>query len=204
VVQSFRWIRPICVDMLRFMSDVTHILSQIESGDPSAGDQLLPLVYNELRKLAAVRMAQEAPGHTLQPTALVHEAYIQLVDGHQNRSWDSRGHFFAAAAEAMRQILIQNVRRKQAIKRGGENRRVELGDGTFLADSTDIDLLALSDALDMLAKEDAEAAQLAKLRLFTGLSVDDAGAALGIPHTSAYRSWTYAHAWLRAKLQADQ
>lgn len=191
-------------DILRFMSDVTHILSQIESGDPSAADQLLPLVYNELRKLAAVRMAQEATGHTLQPTALVHEAYIQLVDGDQNRSWDSRGHFFAAAAEAMRQILIQNVRRKQAIKRGGENRRVELGDGTFLADATDIDLLALSDALDMLAKEDAEAAQLAKLRLFTGLSVDDAGTAMGIPHTSAYRSWTYAHAWLRAKLQADQ
>lgn len=128
---------------------------------------------------------------------------LQLVGDNQNPSWDTRGHFFEAAAEAMRRILIQNVRRKRALKRGGENHRVDLGDGAFVAEASEFDLVALSDALDLLANDDVEAAKLAKLRLFAGLSVDEAGTALGIPHTSAYRTWTYANAWLRAKLQAD-
>jgi RNA polymerase sigma factor (TIGR02999 family) len=183
------------------MTDVTQILSQIEEGDPSAAEQLLPLVYDELRKLAAAKLAQEKPGQTLQATALVHDAYIRLVDVEKAQHWDSRGHFFAAAAEAMRRILIQNVRRKRAEKRGGEMDRWELNDVELAVESKALDIVCLSDALDVLSAEDPSAAELAKLRIFAGLSVDDAGAALGLPHTTAYRQWTYAQAWLRAKLR---
>jgi len=185
----------------RAMSDVTRILSQIDSGDPSAAAQLLPLVYDELRKLAAAKLAHEKPGQTLQATALVHEAYIQLVDRDRPQSWDSRGHFFAAAAEAMRRLLIQSARRKRAQKRGGAGQRWELVDADLAANGSPLDILALSDALDLLAAQDATAASVAKLRIFAGLTVDEAGSALGIPHTSAYRQWTYAQAWLRAKLR---
>lgn len=181
------------------VSDVTHILSQIESGDPAAAHQLLPLVYDELRKLAAAKLAHEKPGQTLQATALVHEAYMQLVD--QDQGWDSRGHFFAAAAEAMRRILIQSARRKHAQKRGGGMDRWEIADADLAADSAPLDILVLSEALDLLSAEDPTAASLAKLRIFAGLSVDEAGSALRLSHTSAYRQWTYAQAWLRAKLR---
>ncbi len=183
------------------MAEVTQILSQIESGDPAAAEQLLPLVYDELRKLAAAKLAQERPGQTLQATALVHEAYVLLVDRDRPQSWDSRGHFFAAAAEAMRRLLIQSARRKRAQKRGGGGQRWELADADLAVDGGNLDILALSEAIDLLAAEDAPAASLAKLRIFAGLSVDEAGSALGIPHTSAYRQWTYAQAWLRARLR---
>ena len=186
------------------MSDVTRILSQIESGDPSAAEELLPLVYDELRKLAAARLAQEKPGQTLQATGLVHEAYIRLVDVEKAQHWDSRGHFFAAAAEAMRRILIQNVRRKRAQKRGGGIHPRELEDADLAVDNSGIDILALSEAIDLLAAEDPVAAGLAKLRIFAGLSVDEAGAATGLPHASAYRHWTYAQAWLRSKLRDSE
>jgi len=180
------------------MSDVTRILSQIDSGDPAAAEQLLPLVYEELRKLAAAKLAHEKPGQTLSATALVHEAYLRLVG---SQKWDGRGHFFAAAAEAMRRILIQNVRRKRAQKRGGGIGAVQLADADLAAQDSTIDIVALSDALDLLAVEDPLAAALAKIRIFAGLSVDEAAAALGLPHTTAYRQWTYAQAWLRAKLR---
>ncbi len=183
------------------MTEITRILSAIEQGDPSAAEQLMPLIYDELRKLAAQKMAQEAHGQTLQATALVHEAYVRLVDGEQAKHWDSRGHFFAAAAEAMRRILIENVRRKRAQKRGGGVRPLELADADLAVENSTVDLLALSDAIELLAAEDPVAADLAKVRIFAGLSVDEAGMALGIPHTSAYRQWTYAQAWLRAKLR---
>ena len=183
------------------MSDVTRILSQIESGDPSAAEQLLPLVYDELRKLAAAKLAHEKPGQTLQATALVHDAYIRLVDVEKGQHWDSRGHFFAAAAEAMRRILIQNVRRKRAEKRGGDWDRWELNDADLAVESQGLDIVCLSDALDLLSAEDPTAAELAKLRLFAGLSVDDAGSALKLPRTTAYRQWAYAQAWLKAKLR---
>jgi RNA polymerase sigma factor (TIGR02999 family) len=182
------------------MSDITRILSQIESGDPSAGEQLLPLVYDELRKLAASKLAHERPGQTLQATALVHEAWMVLVGAENTQGWGGRAHFFAAAAEAMRRILIQNYRRKQAQKRGGNGRRVELADAEIAVESPTLDLVALSEALDRLSAEDPEAAALAKLRIFAGLSVDEAGGALGLPHTSAYRNWTYAQAFLRSQL----
>jgi len=183
------------------MSDVTQILGQIEDGDEQAAERLLPLVYDQLRKLAAAKMAQEKPGQTLQATALVHEAYIRLVDVDKAQHWDSRGHFFSAAAEAMRRILVESLRRKQAHKRGGGIRPVELADADLAVENSTIDLLALSDAIDLLTVEDPVAARLAKIRIFAGLSVDEAGNALGIPHTSAYRQWTYAQAWLRAKLR---
>src|SRR5262245_38572790 len=156
------------------MSEVTRILLQIESGDPSSSQQLLPLVYEELRKLAAAKLAQEKPGQTLQATALVHEAYVQLVDG--DRTWQSRGHFFAAAAEAMRRILIQTSRRKQAVKRGGGMRRIELQDAELGFENSALDLVALSEAIDLLESTDPDAAALAKLRLFAGLSVEEAAA----------------------------
>ena len=184
------------------MSDVTRILSQIEQGDPAAAEQLLPLVYDELRKLAAAKLAHEKPGQTLQATALVHEAYLRLVDG-EARQWDSRGHFFAAAAEAMRRILIQNVRRKKAQKRGSGFPAVDLAQADLASDASEIDLIALSDAIDLLTAHDPTAAAVAKLRIFAGLSVDEAGLAVNLSHTTAYRQWTYAEAWLRAKLRDD-
>src|SRR5215212_770403 len=153
------------------MSNVTHILAQIESGDPSAAEQLLPLVYDELRKLAAARLAQEQPGQTLQATALVHDAYLRLVDSDQAQHWNSRGHFFGAAAEAMRRILIENARRKKSEKHGGGHQRLDLDNAEPVADAEPEALLELDDLLNRLAEEDAGAAAIARLRLFAGLSV---------------------------------
>ena len=167
------------------MADVTRILSQIEQGDPSAAEKLLPLVYDELRKLATAKMAQEKPGQTLQATALVHEAYLKLVDVERAQKWDSRGHFFAAAAEAMRRILIQQYRRKATDKRGGGIGRGELGDADLAVNTPAFDILALSDAMDLLTDQDRSAGDLAKLRIFAGLSVDEAATALGLAHTFA-------------------
>jgi RNA polymerase sigma factor (TIGR02999 family) len=183
------------------MSEVTQILSAIERGDPDAASQLLPLVYDELRKLAAERMAQEKPGQTLQATALVHEAYVRLVDVDQGQKWNGRGHFFAAAAEAMRRILIENARRKKADKHGGASNRVDLEEAEFAASSAPETKLQLSDALDVLAREDPAVAQVAKLRLFAGMSASEAAEVLGLSRATAFRHWTYARAWLHAQLR---
>ena len=180
------------------MNDVTRILSAIERGDAHAARQLLPLVYDELRRLAAQKLARENPGQTLQATALVHEAYLRLV-GAQDPGWSGRGHFFAAAAEAMRRILVENARRKRREKHGGGRRRVDLPD-LPVADQEPEDLLALDDALARFAEEDPAAAAVVKLRLYTGLSVEEAAEALGLSRAHAYRHWTYARAWLRAAL----
>ena len=178
-------------DVVQFMSDVTHILSAIEQGDAHAAEQLLPLVYDELRKLAAQKLAQEKPGQTLEATALVHEAYLRLVDVDQVQRWDSRGHFFAAAAEAIRRILVENARRKKSSKRGGHWQRVELYEDFTRNTSPDL-LLALDDALDKLAREDPVKAELVKLRCFAGLSHQEAAQALGISRPTADRYWAYA------------
>jgi RNA polymerase sigma factor (TIGR02999 family) len=185
------------------MSEVTQVLSAIEQGDPHAAEQLLPLVYEELRSLAAQKLAKEKPGQTLQATALVHEAYLRLVDVEKAQRWDSRGHFVAAAAEAMRRILIDRARGKQAARHGGGRARVELAEVEQEGRMTAEEVLELDDALLKLADQDPAAAELVKLRLFAGLSVEDAGKALGLPRTSAYRQWTYARAWLRARLGRD-
>ena len=184
------------------MTDVTHFLALIEQGDPQAAEKLLPLVYDELRKLAAQKMAQEEPGHTLQATGLVHEAYLRLVDGNRARQWNSRGHFFAAAAEAMRRILIEHAREKRALKRGGAWHRVPLEEVDLPAGSPHEDLLALDEALERLTRLDATAAQLVKLRYFAGLSVEEAAAALDLATSTAYRHWTFARAWLHSQLGA--
>ena len=186
------------------MSDVTQILSQIESGDQQASEQLLPLVYEELRKLAADRMAQENPGQTLQATGLVHEAYMRLVDVEKAQHWDSRGHFFAAAAEAMRRILVENARRKLRIKRGGDEMRFDLDDADLVTNMPPDELLMLDDAIEALAAHDSVAAELVKLRYFVGVSVEDAAEAIGVPRTNAYRHWTYARAWLISRVQQSQ
>ena len=178
------------------MADVTQILSQIESGDPSAADQLLPLVYDELRKLAAARMAQEKPGQTLQATALVHEAWLKLVDVDEAHRWDSRGHFFAAAAEAMRRILINRARDKRRLKRGGDRERVHFDLLADPATAPDDDLLELDDALSDLAGTNPQAAELVKLRYFAGLPLPEAAAILGLSTRSAARLWAFARAWL--------
>jgi RNA polymerase sigma factor (TIGR02999 family) len=182
------------------MSDVTRILSQIEQGDPSAAGQLLPLVYHELRKLAAAKMAQEQPGQTLQATALVHDAYLRLVDVEQAQHWDSRGHFFAAAAEAMRRILVENARRKASLKHGGERVRLDLDQCLTINDERPTDLLILHEALDRLAAEDPIKADLVKLRCFAGLSHQEAAAALGLPRATADRYWAYAKARLYCEI----
>ena len=182
------------------MKDVTRILSRIESGDPQAAEQLLPLVYQELRKLASSRLAKENPGQTLQATSLVHEAYLRLVDVKRAQEWDSRGHFFAAAAEAMRRILIEQARRKQGPKAGGRHRRVELSQVDPEVAGPDLDLLALSEALDRLEAQDPRAAQLVKLRYFAGLSNKQVADSLGISASTAKLDWTYARSWLRAEL----
>jgi len=182
------------------MSDVTQILSAIEQGDPHAADQLLPLVYEELRKLAAMRLAQEKPGQTLQATALVHEAYLRLVDVEKAQHWNSRGHFFAAAAEAMRRILVENARQRRSGKRGGRLRRLDFEEAQSLAEPPADDLLALDEALGQLALEDPTKAELVKLRCFAGLSHQDAAQALGISRATADRYWAYAKSWLYCKL----
>ncbi len=189
--------------MLVFMTDVTQILSQIEQGDPSAAELLLPLVYSELRKLAAARMAQESPDHTLQATALVHEAYVRLVDTDKAQHWDSRGHFFAAAAEAMRRILVENARRKQSEKRGGGRRRVDVEVGEVDNGPPLDDLLVLDDALEKLAAKDARKAKLVELRFFSGLTTEQAADVLGVSIATAERDWTYTRAWLRREVSGE-
>ena len=183
------------------MSDVTRILSQIEQGDSAAAEQLLPLVYDELRRLAAAKLAHEKPGQTLQATALVHEAYVRLVDVDQVGHWDSRGHFFAAAAEAMRRILVDEARSKRSAKRGGDRRRIDLEKVDLAETPAGEELLAFNDALQALEQDDPDAARLVKLRYFAGLSVEEAGNALGIPRSTAYDHWTFARAWLRCRLR---
>ncbi len=185
------------------MSDVTRILSQIESGDPSAAEKLLPLVYDELRKLAAAKMAQEKPGQTLQATALVHDAYIRLVDVERAQHWDSRRHFFSAAAEAMRRILVEKARRKGRQKHGGGVVQVGLREDDWITETTPDQLLAVDEALSRLAEEDAIAAEIVKFRYFAGMSVEDAARMLGIDRATAYRHWAYARAWIRADLCPD-
>ena len=184
------------------MSDVTRILEAAQQGDPTAADQLLPLVYEELRRLAAHKMANEAPGQTLQPTALVHEAYLRLV-GSQNQNWNGRGHFFAAAAEAMRRILVENARRKQRLKHGGEWQRIHLTTLDVAITSDDGQLLALDEALEKLAARDPVGAQLIKLRFFAGLPNVEAARLLGIPERTAKRTWAYARAWLFEELKMN-
>jgi RNA polymerase sigma factor (TIGR02999 family) len=185
------------------MTEVTSILSAIEQGDPRAAEQLLPLVYNELRKLAAARLAQEKPGQTLDATALVHEAYVRLVDVDKARAWNSRSHFFATAAEAMRHILVDNARRKGRAKHGGGRQRVEL-DASIPAPSSDgSDLLAIDEALTRLAEHDPQAAAVVKLCYFAGLSVDEAAQNLGISRAGAYRHWMFARAWLLQEINSS-
>jgi RNA polymerase sigma factor (TIGR02999 family) len=193
------------------MSDVTAILSAIEQGDPHAAEQLLPLVYEELRKLAAQRLAQEKPGQTLQATALVHEAYLRLVDVDKAQLWNSRGHFFAAAAEAMRHILVDNARRKQRGKRGGGRQRVDLEEHDMPvaapADqlvALDEDILALDQALTRLTTEDPAAARVVQLHFFAGLPIEQVAGTLGVSRATAYRQWAYARAWLRRAMGQDE
>ncbi|MGO9467967.1 MAG: ECF-type sigma factor [Isosphaeraceae bacterium] len=185
------------------MSDVTRILSAIEQGDPQAAEQLLPFVYDELRKLAALKLMQEKPGQTLQATALVHEAYLRLVDAAKIQRWDSRGHFFAAAAEAMRRILLNRARDKKRAKRGGERHRVDLDQIEIALDTNDEELIALDDALTQLAGEDPDAARLVNLRFFAGLTLKDAAVSLGLSQRTAERQWSYARAWLYSRLSQD-
>ena len=185
------------------MSAVTRILSQIESGDPSAAEQLLPLVYDELRKLAAAKLAQEAPGQTLQATALVHEAYIRLVDVEKVQHWNSRGHFFGAAAEAMRRILVEQARRKKTARGGGSLQQLELDSTEIAAPNRSVDLIALDEALNKLAREDWRKAELIKLRYFAGLTIRQAAESLGISESTADADWAYAKSWLRVEMLVD-
>jgi len=191
------------------MNDVTHILSAIERGDPRAGEQLLPLIYDELRKLAAQKLAQEAPGQTLQATALVHEAYLRLLpragdDAATDKHWDSSWHFFAAAAEAMRRILIDRARDKRRLKRGGGWRRLNLEQIDLSVNEPPAEILLLDTALQKLAAEDAECADLVKLRFFAGLTLEDAAHALGISRRSADRYWAFARSWLYDELRREE
>ena len=183
------------------MTEVTQIMNAIKEGDPTAVDKLLPLVYEELRLLAAQKMAQERPGQTLQPTALVHEAYIRLI-GAENQHWDGRGHFFTAAAEAMRRILIDNARRKKSLKRGGSHRRVDLDEAVLTNDEVNSadELIALDEALENLSKKDKVKADLVKLRYFAGLTGRQAAQALGISTSTADEYWAYAKAWLHFEI----
>ena len=186
------------------MSDVTRILSAIEQGDPHAASQLLPLVYDELRRLAAQKLASEKPGQTLQATALVHEAYLRLVGGGQPQQWNGRGHFFAAAAEAMRRILVESARGKGRAKRGGGWQRVDFEELDATTSVSPDQLVALDDALERLAALDHLAGELVKLRYFAGLALDEAAGALNISTATAYRHWAYARAWLRDELLKDR
>lgn len=182
------------------MADVTQILAQIEQGDPQAASQLLPLVYAELRRLAAQKMSREASGHTLQPTALVHEAFLRLVGDQDCEQWDSRGHFFAAAGEAMRRILIENARRRRTAKRGGAMARCELKEEDAVFDANVDSLLALEEALTRLADFDAELARLVELRYFIGLTIEETAKVLDLSPRTVKRNWAYARAWLRREM----
>ncbi len=185
------------------MNDVTRILSAIEQGDPHAAEHLLPLVYDELRKLAAQKLAQEKPGQTLQATALVHEAYLRLVDVEKSQRWNSRGHFFAAAAEAMRRILVEQARRGNAAKRGGQAGRVELDEAAIAAPEASEEIIALNDVLEHFSTIDPVAANLVKLRFFAGLNMSEAAQALGMSVRSAHDVWAYARSWLHQKMRSD-
>jgi len=187
------------------MSDVTRILNAIERGDAKATDELLPLVYEELRLLAAQKLSHESPGQTLQATALVHEAYVRLV-GHEPESWENRGHFFAAAAEAMRRILVENARRKKRVKHGGGFQRAQLSESVAAEpdERPGDDLIALDEALAKFARKDGLKADLVKLRYFAGLTIPQAAQALGISHATAERHWVYARCWLRAEIQRQR
>jgi RNA polymerase sigma factor (TIGR02999 family) len=185
------------------MSDVTRILAQIDAGDPQAAEQLLPLVYDELRKLAAAKLAQEKPGQTLQATALVHDAYIRLVDAEKVQHWNSRGHFFAAAAEAMRRILVDNAKRKRADKHGGGLERRDVDTLDIETPEIPEDLVALDEALNKLAQTDKQAAELVQLRFFSGLPLAEAAQLLGIPPRTADRLWAYARAWLHQEIRGS-
>jgi RNA polymerase sigma factor (TIGR02999 family) len=183
------------------MTDVTRVLSAIEQGGPRAAEQLLPLLYDELRRLAARKMTQESPGQTLEATALVHEAYLRLVDVEHPQLWNSRGHFFAAAAEAMRRILVERTRHKRTLKAGGNHHRVELVDIALASAGPDLDLLALNEALDKLEKQDQRMAQIVKLRFFAGLTIESAAEMLGISTSTADNDWVYARSWLRLEMR---
>jgi RNA polymerase sigma factor (TIGR02999 family) len=186
------------------MSDVTRILSAIEEGDPHAAEQLLPVVYQELRKLAAQKLNNEKPGQTLQATALVHEAYLRLVSAQKDPHWHSRGHFFAAAAEAMRRILLNRARDKKRLKRGGDRHRINLDQIEDALDASDEQLIALDEALDELANDDRTSAELVKLRFFAGLTLREAATSLGMAQRTAERQWAYARAWLYDRLRRDE
>ncbi len=182
------------------MTEVTRILERVEHGDAKAAEQLLPLVYEQLRHLAAHKMANEAPGHTLQPTALVHEAWLRLTGGDGPQQWNSRGHFFSAAAEAMRRILIERARAKARLRRGGGERPLNLDAVTVAVETAPEELLVLDEALDRLEAQDPDKARLVKLRFFSGLTNEEAAAALGISPTTAKRYWTFARAWLYSEI----
>jgi RNA polymerase sigma factor (TIGR02999 family) len=185
------------------MNDVTRILSAIEQGDHQAAERLFPLVYDELRRLAAQKLARERPGQTLEATALVHEAYLRLVGGSLPRNWGGRGHFFAAAAEAMRRILVESARRKARLKRGGSGQRLELPDDLPTPAAPIEDILAVDEALDQLAVQDPQAAELVKLHYFAGFTLENAAEMLGVPHRTAYRNWAFARAWLFRRLGGE-
>jgi RNA polymerase sigma factor (TIGR02999 family) len=186
------------------MNEVTLILSAIEQGEPHAAEQLLPLVYEELRKLAAQKLARETPGQTLQATALVHDAYLRLVDNNNAQHWNSRGHFFAAAAEAMRRILVERARHKQSLKAGGDRRRLEMAEIEPAVAVPDDELLDLSEALDKLERQDKRKADLVKLRFFAGMTIEQAAQALGISTSTAENDWAYARCWLRLEIHDSQ
>ena len=186
------------------MSEVSQILNLIDKGDPTAASQLLPLVYDELKKLAAIKMSNEAPGHTLQATALVHDAYLRLVGNDSNQAWNSRGHFFAAAAESMRRILVDRARRKNRIRHGGGRRRIEL-EAVDVGDPQNDDFLeALDESIESLAKENADAAKVVNLRFFAGFTIEQAAESLGISVRTANRHWAFAKAWIYQEMRADQ
>lgn len=186
------------------MTEFTRIVSEIKKGDPKAAEQLLPLVYEELRQLASARLANEQPGQTLQATALVHEAYLRIVGQSVQQEWDGRGHFFAAAAESMRRILVERARKKNRLKRGGNRVRADLFDHDLTINAAADEVLAVDEALEQLAVEDELAANVLKLKYYGGLTVDEAAESLGVSRATAYRHWTYARAWVRAELLADE
>ena len=186
------------------MSDVTRILSAIEQGDPGAAEQLLPLVYDQLRQLAAQKLAHEKPGQTLDATGLVHEAYLRLVDAETIQQWNSRGHFFAAAAEAMRRILVERARHKRSLKAGGDRRRQDVAEIELAVAGPDIDLLALNEGLEKLEQKDPRAAKLVKLRFFAGLTTEQAAEALGVSTATAENDWAWARCWLRLEIEGGE